>query len=239
MVRGRDVARSNARTAMPENRNHDHTLGREVRHRIWGTLKWHQPLKPGSQTSRRAASKPPMRGRPTHGNAQVKSSTCQATEADATPGEGERQQGQKKKGQDPLPRWLEVHTHSPCQKRRQKNVEPTPLQSRPADQRMTQGHPEAWPETAPKSPEPNCSNSFIRDQINRSRPDSGTPSWRNTEQLTKAGFVTIECAKKHTRPAGWPHREATKDRWTEEAFVPIECAEKHHPTRNGWPHREG
>ena len=34
MSRGRDVARSNARTAMPETRNHDHTLGREVRHRI-------------------------------------------------------------------------------------------------------------------------------------------------------------------------------------------------------------
>ena len=39
MSRGRDVARSNARTAMPETRNHDHTLGREVRHRISGTLK--------------------------------------------------------------------------------------------------------------------------------------------------------------------------------------------------------
>ena len=31
-------------------------------------------------------------------------------------------------------------------------MEPTPLQSRPADQRMTQGHLEDWPETAPKSP---------------------------------------------------------------------------------------
>ena len=31
MSRGRGVARSNARTAMPETRNHDHTLGREVR----------------------------------------------------------------------------------------------------------------------------------------------------------------------------------------------------------------
>ena len=82
----------------------------------------------------------------------MKSSTCQVAEADPTPGEGERQQGQKKKGQDPLLHWLEVHTQSPCQKRRQENVEPTPLQSRPADQRMTQGHPEAWPETAPKSP---------------------------------------------------------------------------------------
>ena len=82
----------------------------------------------------------------------MKSSTCQAAEADPTPREGERQQGQKKKGQDPLLRWLEVHTQSPRQKRRQQNVEPTPLQSRPADQRMTQGHPEAWPETAPKSP---------------------------------------------------------------------------------------
>ena len=29
---------------------------------------------------------------------------------------------------------------------------PTPLQSRPADHRLTHGHPEAWPETAPKNP---------------------------------------------------------------------------------------
>ena len=96
-----------------------------------------------------------MCGRPSHENAQVKRITCQ-----------------KKKGQDPhLLRWLEGHTQSPYQKRRQQNVEPTPLQSRPADQRMTQRHPEDGPEK--RSQEPNCSNSFIRDQIVRSRPDRG------------------------------------------------------------------
>ena len=77
----------------------------------------------------------------------------EAAEADQSPGEGERQQGQKKKGQDPLLRWLEGYTQSPSQKRRQQNVEPTLLQSRPADQRMTQRHPEDGPEkNAPKSP---------------------------------------------------------------------------------------
>ena len=38
---------------------------------------------------------------------------------------------------------------------------------------MTQGHPEDWSEN--RSQEPNWSNSFIQDQINRSRPDRGTP----------------------------------------------------------------
>ena len=90
------------------------------------------------------------------------------------PGEGERQQGQKKKkGQDPLRRRLEGHTQSPRQKRRQRNVEPSPLQSLPADQRMTKTHPEDGPEK--RSQEPNRRNSFTRDQIVRSRPENGDP----------------------------------------------------------------
>ena len=52
-------------------------------------------------------------------------------------------------------------------------MEPTPLQSRPADQRMTQRHPEDGRKK--RSQEPNCSKSFIRDQIDRSRPDRGDP----------------------------------------------------------------
>ena len=94
-------------------------------------------------------------------------------EAADPPGEGERQQGQKKKGQDPLLRWLEGYTHSPRQKRRQLKVEPSPLQSRPANQRMTKRHPEDGPEK--RSQEPNCSISLTRDQIVRSRPEKGDP----------------------------------------------------------------
>ena len=52
-------------------------------------------------------------------------------------------------------------------------MEPIPLQSRPADQRMTQRHPEDSRKKC--SQEPNCSNSFIRDQIDRSGPDRGDP----------------------------------------------------------------
>ena len=133
MSRGRDVARSNARTAMPETRNHDHTLGK-----------------------------------PTHGNAQVKSITCQAAEADQSPGEGERQQGQ-----DPLLRWLEVHTESmPEAKTIERGTHSATEQTgRPKDDtRIPRGM------AGNRSQEPNCSNSFIRDQINRSRPDRGTPS---------------------------------------------------------------
>ena len=87
-------------------------------------------------------------------------------------GEGEKQQGQKKKkGQDPLLRWLEGYRQSPRQKQRQLNVEPSPLQSRLADQRMTKT--EDRPEK--HSQEPNCSNSFTRDQNVTFRPEKGDP----------------------------------------------------------------
>ena len=62
---------------------------------------------------------------------------------------------------------------TPRQKRRQLNVEPSPLQSRPADQRMTKTHPEDGPEK--RSQEPNCSHSFTRDQIVRFRLEKGDP----------------------------------------------------------------
>ena len=86
---------------------------------------------------------------------------------------GREATGPEEEGQNPLLRWLEGYTPSPRQKRRQQNVEHTPLQSRPADQRMTQRHPEDGRKK--RSQEPNCSNSFIRDQIDRSRPDRGDP----------------------------------------------------------------
>ena len=151
-----------------KNRSHDLPLGRGVRQRIWSTLNIHQQTIPRSPTSGRAASKPPCvedqsMKRPGEKNHR------EAAEADQSPGEGERQQGQKKKGQDPLLRWLEGHTLSPRQKRRQQNVEPTPFRA----DRPTKGWHKDTSRTGRKkrSQEPNCSNSFIRDQIVRSRPD--------------------------------------------------------------------
>ena len=72
--------------------------------------------------------------------------------------------------------------------------------------RPTKGCHKDTPRTGRKnrSQEPNCSNSFIRDQIIRSRPDRGTPSWRNTDQLSKVDFVTIECEKNTHDPQGDP-----------------------------------
>ena len=128
----------------------------------------------------------------------MKSSTCQAAEADPTPGEGERQQGQ-----DPLLRWLEVHRQE--SKPEAKTIErgPTPLQSRPADHRLTQGHPEAWPEN--RSQEPHCSNSFNRDQINRSRPDRGTPILKEyrTANQSRLRYGRV-CEKNTPDPQGDP-----------------------------------
>ena len=107
--------------------------------------------------------------------------------------------------------------------------------------RPTKGWHKDTPRTSRKnrSQEPNCSNSFIRDQIVRSRSDRGDPILKEHRPAIQSRLRYDRVGEKHTRPVGWPHREATKDRWTEEAFVPIECAELRHTTRYGWPHREG
>ena len=171
MPRGRDVARSNARTAMPETRSHDLTPGRGVRQRIWGTLNINQQPIPRSPTSGRATSKPPCVEDQRMKTLRWKKSP-QGCRSRPIPRGGREATGPEE-GQNPLLRWLEGHTPSPRQKRRQQNVEPTPLQSRPAGQRMTQRHPEDGRKK--RYQEPNCSNSLIRDQIDRSRPDRGDP----------------------------------------------------------------
>ena len=107
--------------------------------------------------------------------------------------------------------------------------------------RLTKGWQKLTPrmgrKNAPKSPTGGIPSLEIRSLD--PDPKRVTPSWRKTDQITKEDFVAIEWEKNHTRPVGWPHRKATKDRWIEEAFVPIECAEIRHTTRYGWPHREG
>ena len=144
MPRGRDVAWSNARPLRQKQKPRPHARERSEAENL-RPLNIHQQPIPRSPTSGKAASKPSCvedqrMKRPGEKNHR------EAAEADQSPGEGERQHGQKKKGQDPLLRWLEGYTQRPRQKRRQQNVEPTPLQSRPADQRMTQRHPEDGPE---------------------------------------------------------------------------------------------
>ena len=107
-----------------------------------------------------------MRGIPAHENALVKRITVRPPKPTDPPGEGERQQGQnKKKGQDPLLRWREGDTESSPEVKTTECGAPPQLQSRPAGPRMTQTHPEEGPEK--RSQEPNCSNSFTRDQIGR------------------------------------------------------------------------
>ena len=216
MSRGRDVARSNARTAMPETRSHGLTLGRGVRHRIWGTLNGHQqpipgsltsgraaskPI-PGSLTSGRAASKPTMRERPTHGNAQVKSFTARPPKQANPQGRarGNRARRRRAKTHSFVGKRDTHRVHARSDDNRMCN----PLSYR-AD-RPTKGWHKDTPRTGWKnrSQVPNCSNSFIRDQIVRSRPERGTPSWRNTDQLSKVDFVTIESEKNTHDPQGDP-----------------------------------
>ena len=164
----RDVAWSNTRTATPKTEASTSRPGEG-----WGR----ESEAPWSYTSSpyREVRLPEVPLASQHawktraGNAPVKRITVRPPKQTDPPGEGERQQGQKKKGQDPLLWWLEGYTQSPRQKRRQLNVEPSPLHSRLADQRMTNRHPEDGPEKK-LSQEPNCSNSFNRDQIARTWP---------------------------------------------------------------------
>ena len=182
----------------------DLSPGRGVTQRIWGTLNIHQQPIPRSPTSGRAASKPPCvedqpMKRPGEKNHR------EAAEADQSPGEGERQQGQKKKGQDPLLRWWEGYTQRPRQKRRQQNVEPTLLQSRLADQRMTQRHPRGRAgKKAPKNPTVLIPSFEIR--LSDPDPTGVSPSWRNTDQISKVDFVTIEWEKTHSTRRVTPSR---------------------------------
>ena len=142
------------------------------------------------------------------------------------PGEGERQQGQKRDTHRVLARSEDNGMWNPPRFRAY---------------RLTKGWQKLTLRTgrknAPKSPTVGIPSLEIRSLD--PDPKRVTPSWRNTDQITKEDFVAIEWEKNHTRPVGWPHREATKDRWIEEAFVLIECAEIRHTTRYGWPHRKG
>ena len=146
MPRGRDVARSNARTATPKTE-----VPTSRQREEWGRESespWTYTSSPYREVRlpEELLASPPHAWKTNTWKRPGEKDHREAAEADQFPGVGERQQGQKKKGQDPLLRWLEGHTQSPRQKWRQQNVEPTPLQSRPADQRMTQRHPEDGPE---------------------------------------------------------------------------------------------
>ena len=90
---------------------------------------------------------------------------------------------------------------------------PPRLQSRPADQRMTKLTPSTARKNAPKSSTVVIPSLEIRSL--EPHPKRETPSWRNTDQLSKEDFVPIEWEEKPTRPVGWSYREAIKDRWME------------------------
>ena len=228
MPRGRDVAWSNARTATPKTEATTSRLGEE-----WGReseVPWtytSSPYREVQLLEEPLAS--PHAWKISAWKRLGEKGSPRGCRSRPIPRGGREATGPEEEGQNPLLRWLEGY--------RMWNPPPPPLQSRPADQRMTQRHPEDSRKN--RSQEPNCSISFTRDQIDRSRPDRGDPILKEYRPDIQSRLRYDRVGEKHTRPAGWPHREATKDRWTEEAFVLIECTEKCHTTRYGWPHREG
>ena len=107
--------------------------------------------------------------------------------------------------------------------------------------RPTKGWHKDTPRTGRKnhSQEPNYSNSLIRDQIVRSRPERGDPILKEYRSAIQSKLRYDRVWEKHTRPAGWPHREglaSTTREGAQRVFVPIEIWDKIDPT--GWPHRE-
>ena len=100
----------------------------------------------------------------------------EAAEADQSTRGGREATGPEDEGQRPTPTLARgIHTKSSPEAKTTEcgTPPPPPLQSRPANLRMTQRHPEDGRKK--RSQEPNCSNSFTRDQIVRSRPDRGDP----------------------------------------------------------------
>ena len=95
-------------------------------------------------------------------------------------------------------------------------MEPTPLQSRPADQRMTQGHPEARPD---RSQEPNCSNSFIRDQIKDPDPTGGPPPEGIPNSQPKPASLRSSVGNHTPDPQGDPIAKQLRiDEWKKPSF---------------------
>ena len=95
-------------------------------------------------------------------------------------------------------------------------MEPTPLQSRPADQRMTQGHPEARPD---RSQEPNCSNSFIRDQIKDPDPRGGPHPEGIPNSQPKPASLRSRVGNHTPDPQGDPIAKQLRiDEWKKPSF---------------------
>ena len=212
--------------------------GRGVRQRIWGTLIISQQPLPRSPTSGSAVSEPSC-VEDQRMKCPGEKNHSEAAEADWSVRVGREATGpEEEEGPRPTPSLGRgIHTESsPEAKTTECGTLPASEQTgRPKDDKNSP--PRTGWKNAPKSPTVVIPSLEIRSWDSDLK--RVTPSWRNTDQLFKEDFVSIEWEKNPTRPVGWPHREPTKDWWMEEAFVPIECAEIRHTTRYGWPHREG
>ena len=112
-----------------------------------------------------------MRGRPAHENAQVKKKITVRPPKQTNPQGRARGNRARRKRPKPTPSLARrTHTESsPEAKTTECGTHPaSEPTSRPKDDTKTSRR---QPEN--RSQEPNCSNSFIRDQIVRSRPDRG------------------------------------------------------------------
>ena len=142
-----------------------------------------------------------MRGRPAHETPRWKESP-RGRRSRPIPRGGREATGPEEEGPRPTPS-LAKGTHT-VHARSNDNRMLNPLHFR-ADQ-PTKGWHKDTPRTGRKnrSQEPNCSNSFNRDQIVRSRPDRGDPILKEYRPDIQSRLRYDRVGEKHTRPAGWP-----------------------------------
>ena len=231
MPRGRDVAWSKARTAMPKTEATTSHQGEE-----WGReseAPWTYTSSPyqRSLTSGRAASKP----------------SCVEDQHMKTPRRKESPWGRRSRpnprggweatGPRPTPSLARgTHTESSPEAKTTKcgTHSSSEQTGRPKDDTKTPRGQAG----KKRSQEPICSNSFIRDQIVRSRPDRGDPILKEYRPDIESRLRYDWVGENHLDPQG--DRIAKQLRIDErKKFVPIECAGMCNTTRYGWPHREG
>ena len=182
-----------------------------------------------------------MRGRPAHGNAKVKRITARPPKQTNPQGRARGNRARRRRSKPNLSLARGIHTESSPEAKTTKCGTPPPPPPRFRADQPTKGWHKDTPRTAGKNAPKSPTVVVPSFEIRSTGPDpTGDPIFKEYRPDIQSRLRYDRVGeKKHTRPAGWPHREATKDRWTEEAFVPIECAEKRHTTRYGWPHREG
>ena len=167
------------------NQRRDLTPGRGARQRIWGTLNLHQQPIPGRLTPGRAASKPPHAWKTHTWKTPRWKESPRGRRSRPNPRGGREATGPEEERPRPTPsstRWTHTESTPEAKTTECGNHFATEQTGQPKDDTKTSRG--LARKTAPKKP--NWSDSFIRDQIGRSRPDRGDSNLKESRAATQS-----------------------------------------------------